>query len=80
MHMVEIPLIRPAVLCVDACVCAGFPLRGHSLGPCVIPDSRSHGCCEIPTPVERITLTLCQCVFVDKNVHAIACVCSTFRS
>lgn len=66
--MLEIPLIRTPSLCVYMCVCAGFPLRGHGLGPCVILASCSHGCCEIPAHVERITLKLCECVFAYRNV------------
>lgn len=68
MHM-EIPFIRTAVLCVDMCVCVGFPLRGHSLSPCVILASRSHLHCEIPTPVERIRLKRHQCVFLCRSVR-----------
>lgn len=63
--MVEIPSIRTAVLYVNMCVCVGFPLRPHSLSPCVILVSRSHGRCDIPTPVERImpgALCVCLCV------------------
>ncbi|PWA24946.1 hypothetical protein CCH79_00015433 [Gambusia affinis] len=60
--------LRTPSLCVDMCVCAGFPLRGHGLGPCVILASCSHGCCEIPAHVERITLKLCECVFAYSNV------------
>lgn len=49
--MLEIPSIG-AVHIVPVCV--GLPSRGL----CVIADSRSHGRCEIPAPVERITLQL----------------------
>lgn len=49
-----------------------FRWGGHSLGPCVILFSLSHGLCEIPTPVERIILTLCECVPVHKCVHVCA--------
>lgn len=55
-------LLYCVCVCVDMCVCVGFPLRGHSLSPCVILVSRFHGCCDIPTPVERITLRQCVCL------------------
>lgn len=61
------------IVCVDMCVCIGFPLRGHSLSPCVILVSCSHGRCEIPTPVERITLTLCVCVCLCASVRTYVC-------
>lgn len=59
------------IVCVDMCVCVGFPFRGHSLSPCVILVSRSHGRCEIPTPVERIRVELHQCVFMCKSVRVV---------
>lgn len=74
MHMVETSFIKTSILCVDKCISVGFLLNGQSLIPYFILVSCFHGCCDIPSPVERITLGLwvslfsCRCVYLYLHV------------
>ncbi len=70
---------KRCIVYVVMCEWVGFLLRGRSLSPCVILDSRSHDRCENPVPVERITFTLrvcvCLCANVCAYVHVLSFLC-----